>query len=209
MLRRFVKVLLTLLLLAFIAAVGVLVIALNVEDPLTFQIASQEPTAAGDLTGPNARIIPSGSGATTLKCEVKNTSIFPIEFLPTTSILLPAKDANTAFLPASEVESVVIRLTPGQTYQGKLYGPQPLNAEDIHTFSYDWNVRGQNEVRTMLRWLDENAGFVPDSWLASLFWHTEPRKGRVKNVDVTMPGAAATASESGDANKDANKASVP
>jgi hypothetical protein len=189
MLRRFTKLLLTLLLLAVIAAVGLVVIALNVEDPLTFQIQSQQPTAPGDITGPNAREVPSDAGATTLKCEVKNTSLFPIEFLPTTSLLLPAKDATTAFLPASEVESVAVRLTPGQTYQGKLYGPQPLNPADVHTFSYDWNVRGQNEARAMLRWLDENATFLPDSWLASLFWHTEPRTGRVKNVAVPGGGS--------------------
>lgn len=207
MLRRFTKLLLTLLLLAVIAAVGLVVIALNVEDPLTFQVQSQQPTAPGDITGPNAREVPSGAGATTLKCEVKNTSLFPIEFHPTTSILLPAKDATTAFLPASEVESVTVRLTPGQTYQGKLYGPQPLNTADVHTFSYDWNVRGQIEARGLLRWLDENATFIPDSWLSSLFWHTEPRKGRVKNV--ALPGAGSGSEKTAAATPDATAPPKP
>jgi hypothetical protein len=195
MFRRFLKVLLTLLLLVLIAAVGLIVMVMNVEDPLSFTILSEKPAEAGAGGGV--------SNKTLLECEVKNTSIFPMEFLPTTSILISAKDAtaSTAFLPSSDVESVAVRLTPGQTYKGKLYGPMPLDKTDIHTFSYDWNVRGQIELRAAIRWLDENASFIPDSWLASLFWRTEPSKGRVKHVAI--PGAE------GAGEKEPAKASVP
>jgi hypothetical protein len=190
MFRRFLKVLLTLLLLVLIAAVGLLVMIMNVEDPLSFTILSEKPAPEGAGGGVRNKIL--------LECEVKNTSVFPMQFLPTTSILISAKDvtASSAFMPSSDVESVAVRLSPGQTWNGKLYGPAPLDASDIHTFSYDWNALGQIEVRAMLRWLDENATFIPDSWLSGLFWRSEPSKGRVKNVAPPHARKAAAAGTS-------------
>ena len=171
---RLIKLLLALLVLFLIAAVGLIVTVANVEDPLTFTILSQQPVT---------------DGGTTLECEVKNTSIFPMTFMPGSLTLLPAEDANAALLAEAERAAAGVRLKPGETWKGKLLGPGPPNPADIHTFSYDWNVWGQDKARGFLRWLDQNTSFLPDSWLASLFWHTEPRKGRVKNVPV--PGKAA------------------
>ncbi len=174
---RLIKFLLALLVLILIAAVGLIVTMANVEDPLTFTILNQQPV--------------TGGGGTTLECEVKNTSPFPMDLMPGSLTLLPAENASAAFLAEADRASVGVRLKTGETWKGKLLGPIPPNPADIHTFSYDWNVWGQDKARGFLRWLEQNASFVPDSWLASLFWHTEPRKGRVKNV--ALPGKAAGA----------------
>lgn len=189
MFRRFLKVLLTLLLLVFIAAVGLVIMIATVEDPLTFTIRGQQGTAAG--------------AANSLECEVKNMSPFPMEFLPSSFALLPAEDARHAFLPPPGSASVKVSLAPGEAWQGRLLGPLPLNPKDIHTFSYDWNPWGQDRLRTVHRWLEQNASFLPDSWLASLYWHTEPRKGRVKHVAV--PGAETAGADASGENANATK----
>jgi hypothetical protein len=168
---RLIKLLMALLVLILIVVTGVVVAVTTVEDPLTFTILSQKPATGG---------------GTTLECEVKNTSLFPIEFVPASFTLLPAEDASAAFLAEADKAAAGVRLKPGATAKSNLLGPGPPNPADVHTFSYDWNVWGQESSRGFLRWLDENATFIPDSWLSSLFWQTEPRKGRVKSVP--MPG---------------------
>ena len=89
-----------------------------------------------------------------------------------------------------------LRLTPKMAAEvlAELKAAAPLDTSDIHTFSYDWNARGQIEVRALIRWLDENATFIPDSWLSGLFWRTEPSKGRAKNflVGTTRPSVRST-----------------
>ena len=195
MFRRLFKLLLAVVVLLLIAAAGLVIMINNVEDPLSVTFRNPHPTPASELTSSGP------SRANVLECEVKNTSIFPMEILPQTFALLPADDANNSYISDADSAAPALRLIPGETWQGNLYGPQPLNPKDIHTFSYDWNVRGQNPLRALIRWLDQNSSVVPESWLNSLFWQTEPRKGRVKHVPVPVPGSTSAATAPAEATK--------